>query len=216
MPALSPDEPRPSEHQWVIDQTMPEQLPGLHHASTRVSDLGVGSYPDTTLDAFAPQVREPVFPNKLAVRAQISDGREPKQAPELIEQRAPLRSVRAALLFQDHPKEREGCALISNAEHENIQGRLSQVPIGAIHCQHPRRGHSEQLEDKGCHARVREFKEAQEALRSLVMRGGLGAASKDTRHLREVDAFNLNQGDKKLRHKVDARFIPRYIAGKRS
>src|SRR5215210_594426 len=100
-PAMSPDKARPSEHQWLIEATLPEQLPGLHHLPSCVGNQGVSSHPDATRDAFAPQVGEPLFANKLALSAQISDSTEAKQASELIEQSAALSSVRAALLFED-------------------------------------------------------------------------------------------------------------------
>src|SRR5207237_5257094 len=80
-PALPPDETCTSKRQWVIDSPMPEKMTGLHLASSRVGDLGVGTHSDTTSDAFAPQVGEPIFPNKLAVSAQVSDRVEAKQAP---------------------------------------------------------------------------------------------------------------------------------------
>src|SRR5947209_12247020 len=216
VPALSPDEACTGERCRGIEAAMPEQLPGLHCAPAGVGDQGVRAHPDAAGDAFAPQIREAHFADKLAVSTQVSNSTESEQAPELVEQSAPLRGRGAALLLNDHPQKREGRPLISNTEQENIQGRLSQVPVGAIHSEYPRRGHSEQLNNEGGHARIREFKEAQEALRPLVMRGGLGAPRKDARHLDEVDALDLDQGDEELGHEVDARFIPRYSAGKRS
>src|SRR5256714_13649192 len=216
MPTMPPDEARTGERRRLIKATMPEKMPGLHRAPPCVGDLRVGSHADATRDALAPQVREPHFANKLAVSTQVSDRAEPEQAPELIEQGAPLGSRGAAFLFKDRPQHGEGRATISDAQHEDVQGRLSEIPVGAIQCQHKRRGHAQQLEDKRRHAPIRQFKEAEEALRPLVMRGGRGAPREDARHFDEVNASDLNQGDKELRHEVDARFIPRYSAGKRS
>ena len=164
------DQSRPLKRLRLTDPAVAEQLPGRNRQPAPVRDLSVGADTDAASDAVAAQVGEPYFANKLAVGAQVRDGREAEQVPELIEERTPLGSVRAALLRQDRPEQREGRAPMDDAEDEDVQRRLSEIAVGAVERERPRRGHAEQLQDEGGQRRIGQLEVAQEALDALVMR----------------------------------------------
>src|SRR5207248_7089112 len=111
---------------------------------------------------------------------------------------------------------RESHAAIDNADDHDIQRRLSQVPVGAIHGDDPRRWNSQETHDEASHLRIRKLEETEESLHSFVVRLSLGTSHKDIGYLREVDGSNFNQGDDEASQKVDACSIPRYILVKRA
>src|SRR5205085_12229097 len=136
--------------------------------------------------------------------------------PELSHQCNAFRLVGAAFLLKDRPQEGEGHAPVRDAKHHDIQWRLSQVPVSAVHCYDPGGGHSQEPHDKACHLCIRQLKEPKKTLHSLVVRLSLSTSHEDIGYLREVDGSNFNQGDDEASQKVDACSIPRYILVKRA
>src|SRR5215207_223275 len=215
IPPLAPDQSRPAQHFPVPDAAVAEQPARRDSQPAPIRNLRVGADADAAGDTFAAQVSEPILADKLPVGAEISDRREAGLPPELVHERDTFSGRGAALLLKDHPQQREGRALMADAEDEDVQRRLTQVPVSAVERERPRPGQPEQPQDEGGHARVGQLEVAQEALDALVVRLVFGAASEDAGNLREVDALDLNEGDEELSHEVDARLIPRYILGER-
>ena len=197
------------------DTQMHKQSPGLPHLASRIADLGVGSQANAEIDLSLYQIGEPILADELAIRAQVGHRRKAKEPIELFQKCNPFRRRRAAFLLQDHPQQWESDALMNKAECQDVQGRLAEVPIGAIYRDDPRRLSVGQLGDKAGNGCIAKIKAAEKALDALVMRIGFGPPGEGAGDLCEVNRLNLDEGNEELRQEVDARLIPSYIRGKR-
>ena len=211
VPPLAPEQACPAQHLCLPDAAVAEQPARRDPQPAPIRDLRVSADADAAGDTFAAQVMEPVLANKLPVGAQVGDRGEAEQPPELVEERDAFGGRGAALLRQDDPQQGEGRALMHDAEDEDVQRCLTQIPVGAVERERPRTRHAEQPQDEGGDARVGQLEGAQEALDALVVRPLERAPGEDAGHLREVNTPDLDEGDEELGHEVDARTVPRYI-----
>jgi hypothetical protein len=187
---LSKLEKNPLKGSAFIEITnCPSPLPSTLGACTHCQKLSDGSYV-----YFITLLDENTFPDFLVSRVEILTDEEQTNL---------LSNVLTASGFEQF-------------HFNDIQWRLSQVPVGAVKGHDPRRADSEQSHDKAGHLCIRHLKESKETLRSFVVRLSFGASHEDISYLREVDCTNLNQGDDKASQKVDACSIPRYILVKRA
>ena len=207
--------PCPLEQDGAAYALRAEEPTRLHALPAPVRDLGVGSHLDAERKALPAQVREPPQADELPVGAQVSNRGAPEEGDELFHQRDALARVRAALLRQDRPEQGAGHAAVGDAEHQHVQRRLAQIPVGAIHRDDPRGGHAKQPHDEASQLRVGQIEVAQEALNALVVRGRVRPAREHARHLREVDGLDLDDSDEEACEKVDARLVPSYILRQR-
>src|SRR5215208_3256302 len=212
----SPDAARLRKDQGLIDCLATKQSLGSNQLSSSVSHLCVVADANAKRDLIGNQPLEPRLAYKLPVSTQMQDGTDPEQAHKLPHQGDSFFSVGVAFLLQYRPQHGNRHAFVNYAEHQDIQRRLSKLPVGAIQSQRPGTRHAakrnEQHRDEG----IADFKQAQEALDAFVVRFLLGAASKNRGNLGEVDTANLDQSNEKLRQEVDSSFVPIYIFSKGS
>lgn len=212
---LTEHAPRALQPEGLADAPLPEQATRLHALPAPVRHLGVGPHPDAEWDALALEVSEPVEPDELPVCAQETDGGAPEPAQVLFHERDPLPGLRAPLLRQDRPEQREGDAFVRNAEQQDVERSLAQAPVGAVDGDDPRRGLRGEPGDQARHLCKRQLEEAEEALCTLVVRRGLGSPGEDANDLGEVDGLRLDERDDEARQEVDTRLVPRYILRER-
>src|SRR5205085_551987 len=211
-----PDQSGFLKAQGLIDGLLAKQSPCRYHLSAPVRHLGILANPDTKRDMVGLQPLEPSFANKLAVGAQIQDRIDAKQGNKLSQDGLALGGVGIAFLLQDRPQHRNGYALVNQAQHQNIQRRLAELPVAAVQSQHPRTRHAAKRNEQDRDDGVTDFKEAQEALNAFVVRFFLGATGKYRGNLGEVDTANLDQSNDKLGQEVDSSLVPIYIFSKGS
>jgi hypothetical protein len=201
---------------WLTDAVTRKQATSGDLLPAPISYLRIGSDPYAKINPFVSQVSEPLFANKLTVRAQIINRSKAEQAIKLFQKRDALISVRAPFLFKDSPEQRECYPFIAYAKRHDIERRRAQIPIRAIKSDGPRGGQSDKLYHKESNLSIAYFKQTQESLDSFVVGSCLRSAREGRRHLNKVNSLDLNQSDKKLGQEVDSGFIPSYILGKSS
>jgi hypothetical protein len=104
---------------------------------------------------------------------------------------------------------------VGDAQHQHVERRLAQVPVGAVEGHDPRGGHPDKPHDEAGELRVGQREVAQESLDALVVRGRLRPPAEDAGDLCKVNRLDLNHGDEEARQEVEARTVPRYILGER-
>ena len=109
------------------------------------------------------------------------------------------------------PQDGKGRAFVRDPENHHVQGRVTEVPVGAVKRDDPRRAHCDQTRDKDSHLLIGHFKEPEEELNPLIVRLLLGTSGKHSGDFGEVDGSDFDQRHEKLCQKVDAGTIPSYI-----
>jgi hypothetical protein len=214
---IQPQQPACSfKRYWLLNAKARKQATGRDRLPSPIGYLRIGSHANAKINLFIGQVSKPLFANKLAVRAQIRDGSKSKQAIKLFQQINALSRRAAAFLFKNAPQKRECYPFIADAERHHIKRSRTQVPIGSIKCDDPRRRQSDQLDNKESNLSVADFKQAEESLHPFVTGSGLCSPAESVSHLSEIYGLDLDERDKELSQEVDAGFIPGYIIGKRS
>jgi hypothetical protein len=201
---------------WLLNAKARKQATGRDCLPSPIGYLRIGSHANAKINLFVGQVSKPLFANKLAVRAQTRDSSKSKQAIKPFQQINAFSRVGAAFLFKNAPQKRECYPFIADAERHHIKRSITQVPIGSIKCDNPRRRQSDQLDNKGSNLSVADFKQPQKALHPFVARSGLCSSAESVSHLSEIYGLDLDERDKEFSQEVDACFVPGYIIGKRS
>jgi hypothetical protein len=104
---------------------------------------------------------------------------------------------------------------VGDAQHQDVDGRLAQIPVGAVEGDDPRGGRAGEPHDQAGDLRVGQREVAQEAPDALVVRGRLRPPAEDAGDLCKVNRLDLDDGDEEARQEVEARTVPRYILGER-
>ena len=99
--------------------------------------------------------------------------------------------------------------LVDDAEQEDVQVGLAELPVGAVQCQAPRPRHPEQYDDAPGEVGVGQFKEPEEALELLVLRFLRGFPGKGAGDLDQVDVLDRDQCEDKGGDKLDPGAVPR-------
>src|SRR5947209_6598007 len=214
---LPQDLARPREQDGDACLLCTEQIPGRYPLRVaRVLHQQILFQSQAKPNALSTQKGQPIHSDKLSVRANKLNTLPPEQAQVLFDQVNALIGVGAAFLLKNRPQQREADASISDAQQQDIQRRLAQVPIGAVNRDDKRRPESHQLNDETSQFSERQLEESQEALNPLVMRCLFGSPAHHTGDLGEVDGLDLNHSYEELGQEVDSSFVPRYILSKRS
>src|SRR5947209_871911 len=214
---ITPPQPaRPGQRNRVPYRSVREQPSGRGLLAAPCRQSRVGSHADAKINLLSDQIREPFFADKLAVGAQIPDRLDPEQSEELVCERDPLRSIRAAFLLQDMPQHGKGRAFVRDPQDHHVDGRVAKVPVCSVERQNPGRGRCDQTRDEESYLFIGQFKEPEESLNPLIVRLRLGASRENISEFREVDGSDFDERDEKLCQEVDARTIPRYILSQHS
>src|SRR5215212_9989822 len=147
------------KYHWLTDAVTRKQATGGDRSPTPIRYLRIGSQAYAEINPFVGQVSEPLFANKLTVRAQIINRSKAKQSIKLFQKRDALVSVRATLLFKDSPKQREGYPFVAYAKRHYIERRRAQIPIRAIKRDGPRGGQSDKLYHEESNLSIAYFKQ---------------------------------------------------------
>src|SRR5215210_1300613 len=214
---FSQDSPFAEEQNSNADFLCAEQIPGSHQLiAAGIRDTQILFDPNAKGNLLPAQVTKPIPPNKLAVSGHKRERTFAEKSHILFQQLDSLRSVGTTFLFQHRPQQRKGHSLEDHAQHEDVQRRSSQIPIGAINGNEERLWDAKQFDNQKSDLGKRHVKESQKSLTSFVMRVLFRPPAHHRRDLDETDGLDLNQGENKLRQKVESGFVPSYILRKRS
>src|SRR5437588_434082 len=214
---FSQDSPFAQEQHSNASFLCAEQVLGSHHLiAASIRDTQILLDANAKGNLLSAQVTKPLPTNKLAVSGHKRKRTFAEKSHILFQQLDSLRSVGTTLLLQHRPQQRKGHAFADHAQHEDIQRRSSQIPIGAINREDKRSADAQQVDNKKSYLSKRHVKESQEALTSFVVRVLFRPPAHHRRDLYKTDGLDLNQCERKLRQKVDAGFVPSYILRKRS
>ena len=214
-------------HEAAPDRAAAGQVPafaGLQRAEQRVEaqhPVPTVGYPGVALEALverdapALQPEEPVLADKLAVGQQGGDFGRAEDGKEALHQGDALGGVGVARLAQDRPEHRQGNAPVGDAEHQEVDVRLAELPVRAVHGQPPGAvADRDEADQQAGQAVVVEVERAEEPLQALVVGIDLGLAAEPGRQLRQVDAAHLEQGQQELGEEGDPRPVPGQVFGK--
>jgi hypothetical protein len=161
------------------------------------------------------QPAEPVLADELAVGQHGGDFARAEDGEETPHQGDALGGVGVAGLAQDGPEHGQGNAPVGDAEHQEVDVRLAELPVRAVHGQPPGSvADRDEADQQAGQAVVVEVERAEKALQALVMGIDLGLAAEPGRQLRQVDAAHLEQGQQELGEEGDPRPMPGQVFGK--
>lgn len=155
----------------------------------------------------------PVDGNKLTVghqrldRRSVDDGQKPFENLDLIA------GSGASSLRQHRPSDRKGDPSMSNADHQNVNRGLSEMPLCAIHHGHVGRSLREKLHEKRAQSRKIEVVIRQETLDSSVVRLVLDPGFQRNGNFPEVRRLQLKQPGGKTGHKLQSGAVPSKMVG---
>lgn len=211
----APTSARAADDQRRANALRAKQFPHRHRLSPPIRDLCVISHPNPKINSLRAQPTKPLLANKLPVTSQIRNTVAAAQGDQFADDGRALRSVGVTRLRQHRPPQGNRHAFVSNPDDQQVQGRLSQLPVRPVHRQHIWRREWQQSDERQRDDRRGQLEEAEKALNAFVVRVGLGAVREDISNFTQVDGLDLHERDEKLRHKVAARTIERYSLAQR-
>ena len=110
-----------------------EQLVQAHRPVPGVGHAGVALEPLVEGDAVPLQPAEPVLADEFAVGQQGGNPCRAEHLEETFHQGDALGGVRVARLIENPPKDRHGDAPVGDAEHQEVEVRFTEPPVGAVH-----------------------------------------------------------------------------------
>ncbi len=87
---------------------------------------------DVIPDALAVEVSDPLLPDELPVGHDATDTLLPEKFYKPVYQGYTLITIRVALLVQHREHQRESHITVGNAKREDVDGLLSELPVGAV------------------------------------------------------------------------------------
>ena len=190
VPLVAPHPARLSDDQRLIDPRGAEELPDRDKLAPSVGHLKVLPQAEVEVDLVLSQPGEPLGADEFPVGQQASDPVFAEQVKEDFHYRDPFVGVGIPGFRQDQPDDWVGNPLVDDAEHQDIQIGLSELPVGAVQRQLPLPRKPEQLDDALGQIGVGEFKEPEEALELLVLGILLSLAGESAGDFNQVDVFD--------------------------
>lgn len=210
----APDRTATRQPMALAGRQRAEQLVQAHHSVPGVGRAGVALEALVERNALPLEPAKPVLADQLAVGQQGGDAARAKHLEEALHQGDALWSIGVARLVQHRPEHGQGDAPVGDAEHQNVEVRLAEPPMGTVHRQPP----GAVADPNEAHQQPRqggliERESAKETLQALVVELDLGRAAEASGQLGQVDAAHLEQGQKELREKPDPGAVPRQMFG---
>jgi len=132
-----PDGPPPWQRVAFARLERTERPIEAHHPIPGVGDAGVALEPLVKGDALLLQPAEPVLADEFAVSQQGSDPCRAEHLEETFHQGDALGGVGVAGRVEDTPKQWHGDAQVGDAEHQEVDDRLTELLDGAVQRQPP-------------------------------------------------------------------------------
>lgn len=191
-----------------------EQHVQAHRAVPGVGHEGVALEPLVERDAVPLEPAEPVLTDELAVGQQGGDLGRAEDGEEAFHQVDALFGVGVARLIQHGPEQRHRDAAPGDAEHQEVDVGLAELPVGAVHRQPPGafadRDEPNQQAGQGT---LVDLEAAEEALQPLVVGIHLGLAAEPGGQLGQADAADLEQGQQELGEEIEPSPVPGQVLG---
>lgn len=128
----APNGPPPWQRVAFAGLERTEQHVEAHRPVPGVGDEGVALEPLVEGDAVPLQPAEPVLADELAVGQQSGDPAGPESRQEALHQRDAFSGIGVAGLAQHRPEHGQGDAPVGEAEHQKVEVRLAEPPMGTV------------------------------------------------------------------------------------